>query len=62
MRLLKETLPPGILPFGRIPVQSVRPLVDDGTRPAKSVEHEEFTIAAQVFREGHDEVNAYSVV
>ncbi|MEP6630699.1 MAG: maltotransferase domain-containing protein, partial [Lapillicoccus sp.] len=51
-----------MLPFGRIPVQSVRPLVDGGTRPAKSVEHEEFTVAAQVFREGHDAVNATAVL
>ena len=62
MRLLEETLPPGVLPFGRIPVQNVRPLVDGGTRPAKSVEHEEFTVAAQVFREGHDAVNATVVL
>jgi len=60
--LLHATLPAGVLPFGRIPVQSVRPLVDGGTRPAKSVEHEEFSIAAQVFREGHDAVNATAVL
>jgi starch synthase (maltosyl-transferring) len=40
MHLLLETLPDGVLPFGRIPVQNVQPLVDGGTRPAKSVEHE----------------------
>ena len=51
-----------MLPFGRIPVQNVRPLVDGGTRPAKSVEHEEFIVAAQVFREGHDAVNATVVL
>jgi starch synthase (maltosyl-transferring) len=60
--LLEETLPEGVLPFGRIPVQNVRPLVDGGTRPAKSVEHEEFVVAAQVFREGHDAVNATAVL
>jgi starch synthase (maltosyl-transferring) len=62
MHLLLETLPDGVLPFGRIPVQNVQPLVDGGTRPAKSVEHEEFTVAAQVFREGHDAVNATAVL
>ena len=62
MHLLEETLPEGVLPFGRIPVQNVQPLVDGGTRPAKSVEHEEFIVAAQVFREGHDAVNATAVL
>src|SRR6476620_3579555 len=62
LRLLAETLPEGVLPFGRIPVQNVRPLVDAGARPAKSVEHEEFIVAAQVFREGHDAVNATAVL
>src|SRR6187402_260488 len=62
LHLLEETLPEGVLPFGRIPVQNVRPLVDGGTRPAKSVEHEEFIVAAQVFREGHDAVNATAVL
>ncbi len=57
-----STLHDGVAPFGRIPVQNVRPLVDGGTRPATSVEHEEFTIAAQVFREGHDAVNATAVL
>ncbi len=47
---------------GRIPVQSVRPLVDDGQRPAKSVEGEWFTVAARVFREGHSSVNATAVL
>ncbi len=56
------SLPEGIAPFGRIPVQSVRPLVDEGTRPAKSVAGEEFVVAAQVFREGHDAVNATAVL
>jgi starch synthase (maltosyl-transferring) len=62
LRLLAEALPDGVLPFGRIPVENVQPLVDGGTRPAKSVEHEEFIVAAQVFREGHDAVNATAVL
>ncbi len=49
-------------PFGRIPVQAVRPLVDDGRRPAKSVVGEEFDVTAVVFREGHDAVNASVVL
>ncbi|MEO7061591.1 MAG: alpha-1,4-glucan--maltose-1-phosphate maltosyltransferase [Lapillicoccus sp.] len=47
---------------GRIPVQDVRPLVDGGTTPAKSVEHEDFVVAARVFREGHDAVSATAVL
>jgi len=58
----REVLPEQVTPFGRIPVQSVRPLVDGGTRPAKSVEGEEFVVAAQVFREGHDAVGATAVL
>jgi len=57
-----ESLPSGVALFGRIPVQSVRPLVDGGARPAKSVEGEEFVVAAQVFREGHDAVGATAVL
>ena len=49
-------------PIGRIPVQDVRPLVDVGRRPAKSVVGEEFTVSATVFREGHDAVNATAVL
>ncbi len=51
-----------MLPLGRIPVQDVRPLVDGGARPAKAVEGEDFVVAAQVFREGHDAVNATAVL
>jgi len=58
----RDASPEGVAPFGRIPVQSVRPLVDGGTRPAKSVEGEEFIVAAQVFREGHDAVGATAVL
>ncbi len=48
--------------MGRIPVINVRPCVDDGQRPAKAVVDEEFIVAAQVFREGHDAVNATAVL
>ncbi|MFC5984248.1 alpha-1,4-glucan--maltose-1-phosphate maltosyltransferase [Knoellia sp. GCM10027209] len=49
-------------PIGRIPVQDVRPVVDHGARPAKSVVDEVFTVTATVFREGHDAVNASVVI
>jgi starch synthase (maltosyl-transferring) len=55
-------MPGGALPMGRIPVSDVRPLVDGGTRPAKSVVGEEFDVRAKVFREGHDAVNATAVL
>lgn len=58
----RDVLPDGVAPFGRIPVQSVRPLVDGGTRPVKCVEGEELVVAAQVFREGHDAVGATAVL
>lgn len=49
-------------PLGRIPVLDVRPCVDHGCRPAKSVVGEPFTVSATVFREGHDAVNATVVL
>ena len=49
-------------PLGRIPVLNVRPCVDGGARPAKSVVNEEFDVVANVFREGHDAVNASVVL
>ncbi len=56
-----RSVPPQV-PLGRIPVQRVRPLVDEGRCPAKSVVGEEFDITAVVFREGHDAVNASVVL
>ncbi|MDN5790038.1 MAG: alpha-1,4-glucan--maltose-1-phosphate maltosyltransferase [Micrococcales bacterium] len=55
-------MPGGASPIGRIPVTDVRPLVDCGTRPAKSVVGEEFVVQARVFREGHEAVNATAVL
>ncbi|CCI51402.1 alpha-1,4-glucan--maltose-1-phosphate maltosyltransferase [Nostocoides jenkinsii] len=49
-------------PIGRIPVQNVEPVVDNGSRPAKSVVGETFPVSATVFREGHDAVNASLVL
>ena len=49
-------------PLGRIPVLDVQPCVDHGSRPAKSVVGEPFTVTATVFREGHDAVNATVVL
>ncbi|GAA3134902.1 starch synthase (maltosyl-transferring) [Kribbella aluminosa] len=47
---------------GRIPITDVTPTVDAGAYPAKAVVGETFTIAATVFREGHDAVNANVVL
>ncbi|AXG15397.1 alpha-1,4-glucan--maltose-1-phosphate maltosyltransferase [Intrasporangium calvum] len=55
-------MPGGAVPFGRIPVMDVRPLVDCGQRPTKCVVGEDFVVRAQVFREGHDAVNATVVL
>ncbi len=56
-----RTAPPQS-PIGRIPVQDVSPVVDDGARPAKSAVGETFVVTATVFREGHDAVNATAVL
>nr|WP_246074792.1 alpha-1,4-glucan--maltose-1-phosphate maltosyltransferase [Marihabitans asiaticum] len=50
------------MPIGRIPVLDVRPCVDHGDRPAKSVVDEPFDVTATVFREGHDAVAATVVL
>ncbi|MFI6943292.1 alpha-1,4-glucan--maltose-1-phosphate maltosyltransferase [Streptomyces sp. NPDC050418] len=47
---------------GRIPVLDVRPLLDCGRRPVKSVAGETFQVTATVFREGHDAVAANVVL
>ncbi|MET8026526.1 alpha-1,4-glucan--maltose-1-phosphate maltosyltransferase, partial [Streptomyces avermitilis] len=58
-----ETPSAGTTPgIGRIPVLDIRPLVDHGRRPAKSVVGEEFEVSATVFREGHDAVAANVVL
>ena len=44
--------------FGRIPVTGVSPVIADGAYPVKAVAHERILISANVFREGHDAVNA----
>jgi starch synthase (maltosyl-transferring) len=53
---------PPQVPIGRIPVADLKPCVDNGLRPAKSVVDEQFDVTATVFREGHDAVNATLVV
>ncbi|WP_372430711.1 alpha-1,4-glucan--maltose-1-phosphate maltosyltransferase [Janibacter endophyticus] len=50
------------VPLGRIPVLDVRPCIDHGDRPAKSVVGEPFDVTATVFREGHDAVGATVVL
>ncbi|MEU4035961.1 maltotransferase domain-containing protein, partial [Streptomyces collinus] len=54
--------PAGTTAVGRIPVLDVRPVVQHGRRPAKSVVGEEFEVSATVFREGHDAVAANVVL
>ena len=48
--------------FGRIPVSNVSPVVEGGHYPAKAVVDEWFPVTANVFREGHDAVNATAVL
>ncbi|WP_425829399.1 maltotransferase domain-containing protein [Streptomyces fractus] len=48
--------------MGRIPIRDVRPVVEQGRRPAKAVVGETFQITATVFREGHDAVAANVVL
>ncbi|MFI9255992.1 maltotransferase domain-containing protein, partial [Streptomyces sp. NPDC053069] len=48
--------------LGRIPVLDVRPVVQQGRRPAKAVTGESFEVSATVFREGHDAVSANVVL
>ena len=44
--------------LGRIPVTGVTPVLHGGAYPVKAVVHERLLIQANVFREGHDAVNA----
>ncbi|AQP47207.1 alpha-1,4-glucan--maltose-1-phosphate maltosyltransferase [Tessaracoccus aquimaris] len=44
--------------FGRIPVSGVSPVLEGGAYPVKAVTHERLLVQANVFREGHDAVNA----
>ncbi|SHI63091.1 starch synthase (maltosyl-transferring) [Tessaracoccus bendigoensis DSM 12906] len=44
--------------FGRIPVTGVTPVIENGAYPVKAVTHERLLVQANVFREGHDAVNA----
>jgi starch synthase (maltosyl-transferring) len=48
--------------IGRIPITDVEPVVNCGGYPAKAVVAEAFTVAATVFREGHDAVAANVVL
>jgi len=49
-------------PVGRVPVVKVSPVIEGGAYPAKAAVGELITIAATVFREGHDAVNATAVL
>src|SRR4051794_36959291 len=48
--------------IGRIPISDVAPVVECGRWPAKAAVGERLTIAATVFREGHDAVAANAVL
>ncbi len=48
--------------FERIPIVDVTPVVECGRRPAKAVVGEQVTVAATVFREGHDALGANVVL
>ena len=48
--------------IGRIPVVQVSPVIQGGAYPAKATVGESIPIRAQVFREGHDAVNASVVL
>nr|WP_319643815.1 alpha-1,4-glucan--maltose-1-phosphate maltosyltransferase [Gephyromycinifex aptenodytis] len=57
-----SSLPPGQRPLGRIPVMDVQPVIEGGAFPTKAVVDEDVVISANVFREGHDAVNATVVL
>ncbi|WP_052466392.1 alpha-1,4-glucan--maltose-1-phosphate maltosyltransferase [Mobilicoccus massiliensis] len=52
----------GQRPLGRIPVMNVQPVVDGGAYPTAAVVDEDIVVSAEVFREGHDAVNASVVL
>ena len=49
-------------PIDRIPVVKVSPVIEGGAYPAKAAVGESIPVRAQVFREGHDAVNASVVL
>ncbi|MBO0810630.1 MAG: alpha-1,4-glucan--maltose-1-phosphate maltosyltransferase, partial [Microlunatus sp.] len=51
-----------VSPITRIPVLKPSPVIGNGDLPAKAAIGEVFTIAASVFREGHDAVGAQAVL
>ncbi len=50
--------------IGRIPIEDISPVVEFGGEfvPVKAIAHEEITIAATVFREGHDGLGVEAVL
>jgi starch synthase (maltosyl-transferring) len=50
--------------IGRIPIEDISPVVAFGGEfvPVKAIAHEEITIAATVFREGHDALGVQAVL
>ncbi|QGN32349.1 DUF3416 domain-containing protein [Microlunatus sp. Gsoil 973] len=51
-----------VSPITRIPVLKPSPVIGEGVLPAKAAIGEVFTVAATVFREGHDAVGAQAVL
>jgi starch synthase (maltosyl-transferring) len=50
------------VPITRIPVIKPSPVIGEGVLPAKAAVGELFTVAATIFREGHDAVGAQAVL
>jgi starch synthase (maltosyl-transferring) len=57
-----DAAPALAMTFERIPIVDVAPVVGCGRRPAKAVVGEQVTVAATVFREGHDALGANVVL
>lgn len=47
---------------GRLSIDNVRPVIADGTTPAKALVGQAFPVSAYVWREGHDAISATCVV
>ena len=58
MKRKKERNGYGYAMAGRLGLNSIHPLIDNGELPARAVVGEQVTVAATVFREGHDAVAA----
>lgn len=48
--------------YGRIPITDIHPVVEGGQFPATALPGEDITVAATIFREGHDKLGAHAVL